>query len=143
VIREVQIVKKRIAIAVVLAILLAASAYAQRTLLATAMFGTSQDVRAVLDKGADVNARGFHGMTPLIAAAAYNQNTEVILLLLKAGADIEARDTEYSSTPLLWAAYNNQNPEAINTLLKAGADVNARGKDGGTALAAAASRTQR
>ncbi len=134
--------KKRIVVAVILGLLAAASALAQKSLVAVAMFGTPQDVQAALEKGADVSERGFHGMTPLIAAAAFNQNPEVILLLLKAGADIEARDSEYGSTALVWAAFSNQNQEATSTLLKAGADVNARTKDGGTPLTAAANGNQ-
>jgi ankyrin repeat protein len=134
--------KKQIVVPVVLAALMAASAYAQKTLVALAMFGTPQDVQAALDTGADLNERDYHDITPLIAAAAYNPNPEVILVLLKAGADIEGRDTAYDSTPLMWAAYTNQNPEATNTLLKAGTDVNARARNGGTALVGTASNNQ-
>jgi ankyrin repeat protein len=50
----------------------------------------------------------------------------VIATLLKAGADIEARDN-YGRTALMWAARHNENPEVIMTLLKAGA--NAKAKD--------------
>jgi len=43
------------------------------------------------------------------------ENSEVIEALLKAGADIEARDA-YDRTPLIHAAENNSNPEVIETL---------------------------
>jgi hypothetical protein len=49
-------VKKRIVFAVVLAVLMAASAYAQtKQLFAVVQTGTPQDVKAAIDKGADVN----------------------------------------------------------------------------------------
>ena len=52
-------------------------------------------------------ARDEYGRTPLILAAEYNKNPEVIQVLLKAGADIRARG----------------DPEAIEALLKAGANA--------------------
>ncbi len=54
---------------------------------------------------------------------------EAIGKLLKAGADIEARD-KTPSTPLGWAAFSNENPAVIEVLLKAGADIEARGGAG-------------
>ena len=46
---------------------------------------------------------------------------EAIESLLKAGADINARD-EFDRTPLMSAASHNNNPEVIEALLKAGSD---------------------
>ena len=72
------------------------SAYAQTAdffQLVTA--GTPQDVQAAIDKGADVNAHQAEGgMTPLVAAAKYNPNLEVIAILLKAGADVKGKDDD-------------------------------------------------
>jgi ankyrin repeat protein len=96
--------------------------------------GTPQDVQAAITNGADVNARDKDGKTPLISAAQTNKNPEVITTLLKADADIEARDLLYTGTALMWAANNNRNPEVITTLLKAGADIEVRSQGGGTAL---------
>jgi len=56
-------------------------------------------------------------------AAGYNSNSEVITVLLEAGAKTEERSDE-GKTPLMYAAQNS-NPEFIKDLLKAGADVNA------------------
>ncbi|HPU44476.1 MAG TPA: ankyrin repeat domain-containing protein, partial [Dictyoglomaceae bacterium] len=53
---------------------------------------------------------------------------------IKAGADVNAKDTSYGMTLLMWAAENNQNPEVIKVLLEAGADVNAKDKDDRTPL---------
>ncbi len=44
-----------------------------------------------LDAGADVNIRTVEKSTPLMYAARWNQNPEVIKALLKAGADGKAR----------------------------------------------------
>ena len=86
------------------------------------------EVQAAIEAGADVNARGEDGLTPLHVAAA-NPNSEVITALAKAGADVKARD-EVGWNPLHFAAINNSNPEVITALLKAGADpkVKASGK---------------
>ncbi len=74
-------------------------------------------------------------MTPLMCAAAFNQNPEVITTLLKAGADINAQNESASRmTALMWAAVNNQNPEVIMRLLKAGADAKAKNSAGKTAF---------
>ena len=126
--------KKRIVVAVVLAVLLATSGYAQTTnFFELVMNGTPEDVQAAIDKGADVNAPNTVGETPLIVAAGYNKNPKVITTLLKAGADINAQDSLYGSTALIWAAYA-PNLEAITTLLQAGADAKAKSNEGKTAF---------
>ena len=58
-------------------------------------------------------------------AAWRNSNPEVIELLLKAGADIEARNGD-GETPLMNAAENNENAKVIEALLKAGANAKAK-----------------
>jgi ankyrin repeat protein len=134
-------VKRRIVVAVILAVLLAGSAYAQANLFGVALNGTLQDVQAAIDQGADVNAYSLGSLTPLIIAAGFNQNPDVIKALLKAGANMETRDKKdeiggflSEGTALIWAAYNNPNPDVITTLLEAGADSKARSKDNRTAL---------
>ena len=66
-------------------------------------------------------------------AAWSNENPEVITVLLKAGAEVNA-SADYGETPLMRAAEKNTNPEVITVLLKAGADVNAKNNGGKTAL---------
>ena len=92
---------------------------------------TPSQIKGLLTKGADVNARSEIGWTPLHRAAANNQNSEVIEVLLRAGADVNARDKN-GRTPLHGAAEGNQNPEVIEVLVRAGADVNARSETGRT-----------
>ena len=110
--KEVQ-VKKRIVVAVILAILLGASAYSQTTdLFEIAKAGTLQTIQTALDEGEDVNAREEHGRTALMYAVALKQDPEVIAILLKASADINALDNN-DMTPLMFAAVNNSNTESL------------------------------
>ena len=97
---------------------------------------TVYDVKALLDMGADVNARDdddYRG-TVLMWASIYNKNPEVIELLLDNGSDINARDDYYGRTALMWASEYNKNPEIIKLLLDNGADINAKDDDGKIAL---------
>jgi uncharacterized protein len=57
-----------------------------------------EDVRILLEGGADVNARDEIGQTPLMRAV-YSVNLEMVNLLLEAGADPNAQ-TEFESTAL-------------------------------------------
>jgi ankyrin repeat protein len=99
--------------------------------------GSSKDVRIAIRNGGDVNVHDAeNGWTPLMYAARYNPDPEVLAILLKSGAKVNARATN-GATPLMCAAENNTNPEVIYTLMKGGAHVNARA-DGWTALICAA-----
>ena len=49
-------------------------------------------VAALIEAGADINARNEAGKTPLHYAARHNSNPAVIAALIDAGADIRARD---------------------------------------------------
>jgi ankyrin repeat protein len=74
-------------------------------------------------------------------AANSNTNPEVISTLLKAGANVKAKD-DTDFTVLLIAAEYNTNPEVITRLIKAGADVNAKDQDGYAPLMEAASKNE-
>jgi 6-phosphogluconolactonase (cycloisomerase 2 family)/uncharacterized caspase-like protein len=100
--------------------------------------GMPEDVRAAIHNGADINARNKDGWTALMWAARDNQNPEAIVVLLKSGADLSARDSRYDWPALTWAAADNQNPEVITAILNGGADINGKNMDGETALMAAA-----
>ena len=143
-------VKKQMLVAVVLAVLLAASARAQTTdFFKLVTTGTPQEVQAAIDKGEDVNANVPNDLTPLIAAAAFNKNPDVVATLLRAGADIEAQvgtakfHGPHDATALIWAAWFNENPEVVARLLKSGADLSAKESlNGGSALTCAAQYNQ-
>src|SRR5687767_13301392 len=77
--------------------------------------------------------------TPLIAAVAWDW-TDGVRLLLKAGADIEARASEGKTA--LMAGASSGRPETVSILLDAGAKVNARSARGATALHYCVSWTQ-
>ncbi len=65
--------------------------------------GTVAEEQALLDEGAEVDAKDEEGRTPLSHAASSNDDPAVALALLDAGADIEARDqTVFGETPLHW-----------------------------------------
>ena len=85
-------------------------------------------VAALLEAGADVNARGISDRTPLHRAAAGNENPPVIALLLRAGADVNAR-ARGGRTPLHEAGARNGNPDVIAALVESGADVHSWGDD--------------
>lgn len=56
--------------------------------------GTPEQVQAAIDAGAKVNDHDEFGRTPLMLAAAKNNNPDVITTLLNAGADAKAKDIE-------------------------------------------------
>ena len=60
-------------------------------------------IEALLDAGADPNARTLHGSTALHSAAGVNENPAVVEFLLAAGAELHARDNS-GSTALHHAA---------------------------------------
>ena len=147
-------------------------------LMCSAAFNQNPDaVTTLLQAGADINARvAYEPMmlihyapdvsaetvlidrsncwTPLICAAVFNNNPQVLNALIMAGADINARDNLRRSlsedavqrnakvlqgmTVLMLAAEHTKNPEVILALTRAGADVLARDGSGWTALMYAA-----
>ena len=114
----------------------AAPAYSQtKDFFELVKTGTPQDVQAAISKGADVNAKDTEGYTPLMWAGASNPNAEVITTLLKAGADVNARDSFYDRTALMYAALFSQIPgDVITTLLSAGEDAKVKDNTGKTAF---------
>ncbi len=94
-------------------------------MLHSALSENVEDVIVLIEEGADVNARGENGVTPLMFPAGLGVNPEAINLLLTAGADVNAEGI-CSVTPLMMAAGANENPEVIMALLRAGADGKAR-----------------
>lgn len=80
-------------------------------------------VTALLDKGADVNAKFRYGTTALFKAAERG-HTEVVRVLIARGADVSVKDTFYGATALTWAL-QNKHVGAVGALLeKDAASVN-------------------
>lgn len=112
--------------------------------------GDMKAAEAALDDGADVNARDADGITPLMHAAHGNlpeianpgpsDHPEVVGLLIKRGADVNAR-TDTGFMALFWPArYGHAGVAKV--LIAHGADVNAKDKDGMTALKWASTNQQ-
>ncbi len=99
-------------------------------------------VETALAGGVDVNARDANGITPLMHAArgkgpkiadpAPTDHPEVIELLVKHGAEVDAK-TDSGFVALFWAARYGHDKVA-KALIELGADVNAKDKDGMTAM---------
>lgn len=93
-----------------------------------AQHGALGRLSALIEAGADVNARANGGKTPLHYAA----NPTVIDALIKAGADVNALDNS-GATPLHYASSNGSSAN-VNALLDAGADGSVRKLNGETPL---------
>ncbi len=82
--------------------------------------GDAAAVKALLDKGADVNAKFRYGATAL-SYASDKGHTEVVKILLERGADVNVRDTFYNTTPLEWAI-SKGHTAIVKALLEKGAE---------------------
>jgi ankyrin repeat protein len=88
-------------------------------------------VRALLQKGADVNAAQVDGTTALHWAV-YNDDAETVAALLRAKASVKA--VNRFRVPPLALACTNGNAAIVKLLLEAGADANATMNGGETVL---------
>ena len=102
---------------------------------AEAAVGQTASVSALVQAGANLEARSNNGNTALMGAA-YNGQTEAVSALVQAGANLEATNKN-GNTALILAAYKGHT-EAVSALVHAGADIEATNKNGNTALMAAA-----
>ena len=121
--------------------------------------GHKEIIKLLIAKGADVNAKGNNGETPLdrailrndgktadllpkhgaksgaedsIHIAARTGNHEAVKQHLAAGTDVNAKDGT-GRTPLHWAAFGGYK-EIVELLIAKGADVNAKDGYGNTPL---------
>ena len=110
--------------------------YANTPLIKAAVYGRTEIVKLLLEKGADVNKHNEGGETPLHYAAQHG-HVRVVEILLEHGADVSAKGTG-CGTPLQWAGRNGQ-IKAAKLLLAYGADINQQAASESTALIKAAS----
>lgn len=85
--------------------------------------GDSNVVEALLDSGADINARDEQNQTALHQAASKG-HTPIVKLLLERGADVNAKNL-FGQTPWLAPVYRGS-LDTVRALLGAGADIDAR-----------------
>lgn len=108
------------------------------SLYEAATIGNKGAARKFLRKGQDINASpAGTSWTPLLAAAD-NGHDEMVELLIKNGATVDARDSN-GDTPLCLAAAEGHEETAV-ALLKAGADPRVRNNKGQTPLDLAVGR---
>jgi outer membrane protein assembly factor BamB len=96
-----------------------AAAEAGDELWAAARKGDARAVEALLAKGVPADAKTRYGATALWFAA-YKGHLDVVKVLVKYRADVDARDTVWGESPLDLAAENDQ-VEMVKVLLDAGA----------------------
>jgi hypothetical protein len=97
---------------------------AQLTLTASVLsrlvrLGDAQATRLLLDRGADPNAKGSSGWTPLMAATTAENSSATVKVLLEKGARVDARD-DNGRTALDWALLRGES-ETSRLLRNAGA----------------------
>jgi uncharacterized protein len=90
-------------------------------LVEAADLGNVRQVKALLSKKADVNARDKDGKTLLMSAAGRG-DLEMVKLLIGKGAEVNAKD-RWGRTSLTMASANNL-AEVAELLLEKGADIN-------------------
>ena len=92
-------------------------------------------IKYILEKGADVNIQDENGNTAFLYAALYYQNPDILDLLIKYGADKNAKNVLGANAAII-AVYNN-NIDILNKIINMGIDINCQNKNGWTALMSA------
>ena len=94
-------------------------------------FGHMECIKALLDRGAEVNIKCNADSTPLHSAA-WGGHVDCTRALLDSGAEVNTQDC-HGSTPLHSAAFYGR-VECMKALLDSGAEVDAQDNDGSTPL---------
>ena len=104
------------------------------SLQAASFKGQEEEVKLLVQKGADVNTQGgTHGNA--LQAASYRGHEKIVTLLVQKGADVNAQGGYYGNA--LQAASIGGHEKIVALLVHEGADVNAQGGLDGNALQAA------
>ena len=120
----------------------------QTALMYAAVYGHTPVVQALLDAGAspdifsdeDVPSDGQTALMQVATSffAAGGRRREVIQAIARAGANLNAKDSE-GRTALIWAAIGSY-ADSVTALIEVGADLDAKDADGNTALMVAKDR---
>ena len=102
-------------------------------LLYAVSLGKADKMQALIDAGANIDAVNAHGWKALHLAAAKNDDSKCLTVMLQAGADINALTTGTKRTALSIAASRGYGP-SVMTLINNEADLNTQDRDGWTAL---------
>jgi len=92
----------------------------QEVLLGASFGGNQGLMRFALDRGAEINAKGFLEETALMEAAR-SGNADAIRFLLTESADVQLQD-ESGNTALSWAA-RSESTTAVQLWIDAGSDI--------------------
>jgi ankyrin repeat protein len=99
--------------------------------------GDADEVKRLIQEGANVNSRDAYNRIPLKVALTFGKDPEVAHLLLDAGANVNIVDSN-GRTALMWAIKFNNSPKLIQRIIDAGADVNRKDISRDTPLSLAA-----
>lgn len=108
-----------------------------RELIKYAEQGNTEQVRQLLQSGADINATDEQGRTAVMAAT-YHNHVGTVEALIQAGADINIRDHQLNNVFLYAGAEGMM--EILRLAIEADADVTLTNRYGGTALIPASDR---
>lgn len=108
----------------------------QELLFDAARLGRVDVIPALLQAGADIDARDAKGHTPLILAS-YHGQAAATRLLLRSGAQVDLADASRGNTALMGVAFKGH-ADIVRDLLNGGADPETRNHAGQTALMMAA-----
>ena len=106
-----------------------ANRYGVRPLSLAAAGGQAGVVEALLAAGADPSSPTA-GEPPILSAARTG-NLDTVRLLVRHGADVNARETLRGQTALMWAAAEDH-AAVVRTLVELGADIHGRSTGAGT-----------
>ncbi|MBS0188376.1 MAG: ankyrin repeat domain-containing protein [Planctomycetes bacterium] len=106
--------------------------WGQTALMTALRAGNKEKVDILLSAGANPNDTDLDGMTPMHMAAEGDAPTDVIVLLVKRGGNIDAQSAA-GLTPLMIAC-DRGDVEKVKVLLASGAKTSIKDKDGSTAL---------
>src|SRR5690606_31374445 len=100
--------------------------------------GSREEINEAIKNGADINKGDQNKVSPLMYAARYNPDPEVIIFLVKNGAYINGKDKNGETA--LFYALENSNRTILHILLSIGANVNVINDRGQNALFKAINR---